>query len=123
MAKLHVGKSLRDTDVLWRYVTLDKFINLIDSRALFFAPLAWYEKTDPFEGYLPRVAMEALASVAERTVNITTEQINVLEKILPENVRERELDRLRQMARERRCCINPAARADVYAQQSGRQVC
>ncbi|GAI39952.1 unnamed protein product, partial [marine sediment metagenome] len=62
MAKLHVGKSLRDTDVLWRYVTLDKFINLIDSRALFFAPLAWYEKTDPFEGYLPRVAMEALAS-------------------------------------------------------------
>ncbi|MGX0939396.1 hypothetical protein ACUXQ2_005492 [Cupriavidus metallidurans] len=22
-----------------------------------------------------------------------------------------------------RCCINPAARADVYAQQSGRQVC
>lgn len=35
MAKLHIGKSLKDTDVLWRYVSLDKFINLIDTKTLF----------------------------------------------------------------------------------------
>ncbi|MGA9913192.1 MAG: DUF2971 domain-containing protein, partial [Paraburkholderia sp.] len=100
MAKLHVGKSLQDTDVLWRYVPLDKFINLIDTSTLFFAPLAWYEKTDPFEGYLPRVAMEAIASISAKTVDITTERINALEKLLPANLHAQELDRLRQMAQD-----------------------
>ncbi|MEN3069110.1 DUF2971 domain-containing protein [Uliginosibacterium sediminicola] len=64
MATLHVGKSLKDTDVLWRYLSLEKFIDLVDSKTLFFSPLAWYEKTDPFEGYVPRVAMDAFAALS-----------------------------------------------------------
>lgn len=53
MATLKVGKSLTDTDVLWRYLPLDKFIDFLESRTLFFTPLAWFEKTDLFEDGFP----------------------------------------------------------------------
>jgi len=45
---------------------LDKFIDLVSTRTLFFAPLAWYAKSDPFEGYLPKVAMDAIASISRK---------------------------------------------------------
>ncbi|MGA4422897.1 DUF2971 domain-containing protein [Ralstonia nicotianae] len=85
MTTLNVGKSLRDTDVLWRYLSLDKFIDFVESESLFFAPLAWYEKTDPFEGYLPRVAMNAMASVSINARNQQLETINALARTLPES--------------------------------------
>ncbi|MCK4135709.1 DUF2971 domain-containing protein (plasmid) [Ralstonia solanacearum] len=91
---------MRDTDVLWRYMPLDRFINLVDTSSLFFAPLAWYEKSDPFEGYLPRVAMESLASISAETVRIATAQIDAVQKIVPPNVSVQELDQLRQIALE-----------------------
>jgi hypothetical protein len=85
MATLYVGKSLKDTDVLWRYLSLDKFIDLVESKSLFFAPLTSYGKTDPFEGYLPHVCMEAIASISNK---YRDEQIDMLEKLaqtLPEH--------------------------------------
>lgn len=66
MTTLKVGKSLKETDVLWRYMSLDKFIDLVESKTLYFAPLSAYEKTDPFEGYVPRVAMQAFADISKR---------------------------------------------------------
>jgi hypothetical protein len=64
VAKLIVGKSLDDTNVLWRYISLDKFIDLVATKTLFFAPLDWYARSDPFEGYLPSVAMDVFASIS-----------------------------------------------------------
>ena len=84
MTTLRVGRSLRETDILWRYLSLDKFIDLVESKSLFFAPLAWYEKTDPFEGYLPRVAMEAMASVSINARDQQRETIEALARTLPE---------------------------------------
>lgn len=78
MATLKIGRSLKDTDILWRYLTLDKFIDLVDSKSLFFAPLAWYAQTDPFEGYVPQVAMEAIASIPKK---YQTEHIAALERL------------------------------------------
>lgn len=86
MATLKIGRSLQETDVLWRYLSLDKFIDLVESKTLYFAPLAWYSKTDPFEGYMPQVGMEAMASVPQR---FRDQQVNALEKLaqkLPEDV-------------------------------------
>lgn len=87
MATLHVGKSLKDTDVLWRYLSLERFIDLVDSKTLFFSPLAWYEKTDPFEGYMPRVAMEAIASVSNKSRDQTISSIRAATH-LPEQTRQ-----------------------------------
>ncbi|MBS6081810.1 MAG: DUF2971 domain-containing protein [Pseudomonas fluorescens] len=38
---------------IWRYMTLDKFIHLLDSETLYFSSLASFMKSDPFEGMPP----------------------------------------------------------------------
>ncbi len=85
MAELRIGRSLSDSDVLWRYMSIDKFIDLVDSKTLFFAPLSWYEKTDPFEGYIPHVAMEAMASISRKFRDQHMEAIDKLASVLPED--------------------------------------
>lgn len=57
-----IGK-IQDTDVLWRYMSLDKLINLLESKTLYFSPLDIYKDSDPFEGYLPDVAAKAYADI------------------------------------------------------------
>jgi hypothetical protein len=79
MTTLNVGVSLKDTDVLWRYLSLDKFIDLVESKTLFFAPLASYSKSDPFEGYLPQVAINAMAAISKKYRDQHLEAINQLE--------------------------------------------
>lgn len=87
MADLKIGKSLGETDVLWRYLPLDKFIDLVDSRELHFAPLTSYETSDPFEGYLPHVAMDALASVSRMARDQHRNYIEALAKMMPAEMR------------------------------------
>ncbi|WP_250530693.1 hypothetical protein [Caballeronia sp. NCF4] len=72
---------MAETDVLWRYLTLDKFINLIESSTLFFTPLAWYKETDPFEGYLPKVAIDAIAAIPAKYAQRHEERITAIEKL------------------------------------------
>lgn len=52
--KIITSKKLPKDTVLWRYVSLDKFIHLLDSNTLFLAPLSFFKNSDPLEGYLPR---------------------------------------------------------------------
>ncbi|KAA0178978.1 DUF2971 domain-containing protein [Cupriavidus gilardii] len=85
MATLKVGKSLKDEDVLWRYLSLDKFIDLVESRTLFFTPLSWYSRTDPFEGYIPRAGMDAMASLSRKYRDQHLEEIEKLAQMLPEH--------------------------------------
>ena len=65
MAQVKVGPSVNSDIPLWRYMSLDKLINLLESDSLFFTALETYQHTDPFEGYIPRVAFEAYANVFE----------------------------------------------------------
>ncbi|MFB5153694.1 DUF2971 domain-containing protein [Burkholderia orbicola] len=86
---------MNDTDVLWRYLSLDKFIDLVESKTLFFAPLAWYAQTDPFEGYLPPIAMDAMASIANQARDQHREAVEKLVQMLPERARP-DIRRLRE---------------------------
>ncbi|RKU27946.1 hypothetical protein C6497_10200 [Candidatus Poribacteria bacterium] len=45
-----------DDDILWRYMSFEKFVNMLDTKTLFFTRAYKYE--DPFEGYLPRWVQE-----------------------------------------------------------------
>ena len=54
LIKISVDSDLSDDTVLWRYMSLDKFINLIDTQALFLSPIAYFKKSDPLEGHLPK---------------------------------------------------------------------
>jgi len=63
MTATSVSTKLDGSTSLWRYMSLDKLVDLLSTSELQFAPLAWFVKSDPFEGYLPAVALDADASI------------------------------------------------------------
>lgn len=63
MADIDIGNSVKSNYKIWRFMPLDGFVNLLSSESLFFSPLSYYAESDPFEGYIPSVAFEALADV------------------------------------------------------------
>jgi hypothetical protein len=64
--EIELLKSLKRDDVLWRYMSLDKFVDLISGSKLFFSPLSFYAETDPYEGYPPLVALEAMYNIGNK---------------------------------------------------------
>src|SRR6516165_7553822 len=69
MTEVQASKQLSSTTRLWRYLSLDKLVDLLSTGELFFTPLAAFAKSDPFEGYLPSVAFDAHASISSEYVN------------------------------------------------------
>ncbi|WP_311781314.1 MULTISPECIES: DUF2971 domain-containing protein [Pantoea] len=67
---LTLSPTLEPEIKLWRYMSLDKFIDILATRELFFTPLAFYSKTDPFEGLIPKVAMDAIAGVIQKSAEM-----------------------------------------------------
>lgn len=63
MARVKMGSSITGHMPIWRYISLDKLVNLLEAESLYFTPLSFYEKSDPFEGYIPKVGLEALATL------------------------------------------------------------
>jgi hypothetical protein len=58
-----VGASLKPEQKIWRYLSFDKLVSLLESECLYLAPIANLVAFDPFEGYLPKVALEAMAGM------------------------------------------------------------
>ena len=54
MTATSVSTKLDGSTSLWRYMSLDKLVDLLSTRELQFAPLAWFVKSDPFEGRLAK---------------------------------------------------------------------
>jgi hypothetical protein len=73
--KVEVLKSLNDDMVLWRYMSLDKFINLLDDEGVYFAPLKSYQDSDPFEGYPPAVALRAMYSLSDPAYRVAADTL------------------------------------------------
>jgi hypothetical protein len=71
MTEVRVSAKLPGSTKIWRYLSLDKFVDLLSTKELFFTPLASFAKSDPFEGYLPTVAFDAQASIHRKYVNDT----------------------------------------------------
>ncbi len=62
-------------------MSLDKLVDLLSTSELHFTPLASFAKSDPFEGFLPAVALQADAALlrpfvqnVERAFELTKEQ-------------------------------------------------
>lgn len=69
MTDVQTSTQLAGATRLWRYLSLDKLVDLLSTSELFFTPLANFAETDPFEGYLPSVAYDAEASILRKLVN------------------------------------------------------
>ena len=63
MSEVRISNQLPGDTKLWRYLSLDKFIDLLSKDMLHFTPLSSFVETDPYEGYLPKVAMDANAGM------------------------------------------------------------
>lgn len=98
MADLKIGKSMADHDVLWRYVPLEGLINMLDSQSLHFSPLEAYQNTDPFEGYVPKVAMDAMASISLNSQKLNLAAIDSLEKHIGAHTAPEKISEFREAA-------------------------
>ncbi|WP_202612782.1 DUF2971 domain-containing protein [Proteus sp. G2658] len=77
---IDVSKSLSSEMILWRYMSIDKLIDLLSKNQLFLAPLSSFQKTDPFEGYAPKIALETCQKIMNTTfdegLRVIIEQLN-----------------------------------------------
>ncbi|MDN3617291.1 DUF2971 domain-containing protein [Vibrio gallaecicus] len=63
MASVKIGDSVDQSASLWRYMSLDKLINLLETDSFYFTALETYNKTDPFEGYISKKAFELYGKI------------------------------------------------------------
>lgn len=68
-----ITKEVSRDKKLWRYMSLDKLINILSEKKLFFTPLSFYKNTDPFESLVPRMVLnkmrEFLLSINENSMS------------------------------------------------------
>lgn len=72
----NVTQNIDKNQNLWRYMTLDRLINLLDTKKLFFTPTKYYASSDPFEGLLPKAALDAIAGVLNNSQGKLLEHID-----------------------------------------------
>lgn len=60
LIKSQVTPNIQPDQKLWRYMSLERLIDILSRKKLFFAPLNAYAASDPFEGLLPKVALDPL---------------------------------------------------------------
>ncbi|MEB6412136.1 DUF2971 domain-containing protein [Enterobacter vonholyi] len=102
MSNFRISPNLPPETMLWRYMSLDKFIDLLSTGELYFTPVSSYINSDPFEGLLPKVAQDAMAGIFKNSVDDFNETIKPLEEMInasqgpnQENAR-RDLELLRE---------------------------
>jgi hypothetical protein len=87
LAKVQIGESAsRFKDIaLWRFISLDKLIYLLENKSLYFSPLQNFAETDPFEGYFPSKAFKLESEVMKKQfdeIDFTIKQITAGKRIL-----------------------------------------
>ncbi len=93
-----IGKIDPDL-IIWRYISLEKLVDLLESKTLYFSSLESLWKIDPFEGFFPSAALELLRK-------IHTEQIEEIEytmSIVTKNLesKKNEINSLISMSKEK----------------------
>tara|TARA_R110001583_G_scaffold192190_1_gene358435 strand:+ start:1570 stop:2418 length:849 start_codon:yes stop_codon:yes gene_type:complete len=76
-----IGESASLDEALWRYMSLDKLINLLETQKLYFTALESYNESDPFEGYMPDVAAKAYAEIFGSQVSELKQAYEVLKQM------------------------------------------
>lgn len=89
--KLKLSPALKPETKLWRYMSLDKFIDILSTKEIYFSPLSSYSKSDPFEGIMPKVAMNAIAEIMKTSEKKLREMTNETMHFLEEKKSKGEL--------------------------------
>ena len=75
-----VTPNILPNQKLWRYMSLERLIDILSRKKLFFASLNAYAATDPFEGLLPKIALDPLAESLSRSIENEAIQKKILEE-------------------------------------------
>lgn len=110
--KIIIDPKLSDEIILWRYMSLEKFIHLIDSKTIFLSPISYFKNSDPLEGYLPKkfhMAMEnALRSMRMSLTSdykdMPSEMKDLLRELDATNDLRLELMKEKSRGRQSICC-------------------
>ncbi|WP_377706262.1 hypothetical protein ACFMKY_18095 [Pseudomonas protegens] len=79
--QVEVIGGLTEETTIWRYMSIDKFINLLEDSGLFFSPLSFYKKSDPFEGYPPAFVIKLMYSIGDKFYENMQENIKHWENL------------------------------------------
>jgi nucleotide-binding universal stress UspA family protein len=88
-----VTPNIQPNQKLWRYMSLERLIDILSRKKLFFASLNAYAATDPFEGLLPKIALDPLVQSLSSVIENEAIQKKILEertiKMFPEEHHEK----------------------------------
>lgn len=76
MNDVKVGNSMANVTTVWRYMSLDKLINMLETESIYFSPLSMYIMSDPYEGFPPSVTIRLFASVISKRNSEMGSEIN-----------------------------------------------
>lgn len=82
MSKVNLGDSTKGVETLWRYMSLDKFIDLLDTSELFFSSLSSYSQSDPFEGLLPQVTSKPIGDLFVERIEVLKKEVDKAESYI-----------------------------------------
>lgn len=88
-----VTPNIQLNQKLWRYMSLERLIDILSKKKLFFTSLNSYAATDPFEGLLPKIAINPLTQSLSSFIDNQVIQKKLLEektiKMFPEEHHEK----------------------------------
>lgn len=97
MARVKIGDSVDQSAPLWRYMSLDKLINLLETDSFYFTSLESYNKSDPFEGYMPKMAFDLYGKIFAPEVKLLKDEfIKFEEKCQVEGTNPPQLTAMRE---------------------------
>ncbi|MCF2829754.1 MULTISPECIES: DUF2971 domain-containing protein [unclassified Pseudoalteromonas] len=67
-----IDQLIEENPILWRYMSLDKFIHLVSSQTLFFSGIGNFIASDPSEGLLPLPVQKILLDELQNAVLLTS---------------------------------------------------
>ncbi|HDM8140916.1 TPA: DUF2971 domain-containing protein [Vibrio harveyi] len=94
-------------------MSIDKFIDLLSNKRLFLTPLAYYQSTDPFEGFVPKVVFEATMKIFLEKIEEAEAASNQIEQLLferfssPTEEQFKAIERIKAMSKSHRESLIP----------------
>lgn len=94
-------------------MSIDKFIDLLSNQKLFLTPLSYYQRSDPFEGFVPKVAFAATMKIFLDKIEEAEAATKLIEQLILESVQSpteeqfKAIEKMKAMSKAHREALIP----------------
>lgn len=81
-----ITSNIKPEQKLWRYMSLEKLIDILSKKQIFFTPLSSYVNSDPFEGLVPKIALQPFVDMGSNYIDEQKKILIETKKKLFENI-------------------------------------